>query len=63
MVSNMTQDKPLRKLSEYMLDLISEKDELVPGWMGTGVLNAAESKGRLSVIVRDALHENAWEKR
>ena len=46
-----------------MLDLISEKDELVPDWMGTGVLNAAESKGRLSVIVRDALHENAWERR
>jgi len=46
------------------LDLISEKDELVPGWMGTDILNAMESKGgTVSVIIRDALHENVWGRR
>jgi pimeloyl-ACP methyl ester carboxylesterase len=58
--SNMSQDSLLRRLSNDMLVLLSEKDELVPNWMGTGILNAAKSKGRSSVVIRDALHENAW---
>jgi hypothetical protein len=46
-----------------MLVLLSEKAELILNWMGTGILNATRSKGRSSVIIRDALHENAWEQR
>jgi hypothetical protein len=43
-----------------MLVLLSEKDELVPNWMGMAILNATKSEGRPSVVIRDALHENAW---
>ena len=46
-----------------MLVLLSEKDELVPNWMGMGILNATKSKERSSVVIRDALHETAWEQR
>lgn len=41
----MLQDSLLRRLSEDTLDLLGGKVELVPGWMGTGILNAKESKG------------------
>lgn len=61
--SNTSQDSLLRRLSEDMLVLVSEKDELVPNWMGMGILDATKSKGRPSVIIRDSLHENAWEQR
>jgi len=44
-----------------MLVLLSEKDELVPNWMGRGILDATRSGGRSSVVIRGALHENAWE--
>ncbi|KAF9647300.1 hypothetical protein BDM02DRAFT_3170324, partial [Thelephora ganbajun] len=59
--SNMSQNSLLWRLSKDMLVLLSEKDELVPNWMGMGILNATKSKGRSSVVIRDALHENAWE--
>ena len=59
--SNMPQDSLLRRLSKDMLVLLSGKDELVPNWMGMGILNATKSEGRSSVVIRDALHENAWE--
>lgn len=61
--SNTSQGSLLRRLSRDTLVLISEKDELVPGWMGAGILNAMKSKGGSGVIIRDALHENAWEQR
>lgn len=61
--SSASQDSLLRKLSKDMLVLLSEKDELVPNSMGMDILNAMEPKGRSSVVIEDALHENAWEKR
>ena len=61
--SNASQDSLLRRLSKDMLVFLSEKDELVPNWMGRSILNAIRSEGRSSVVIRDALHENAWEKR
>jgi len=45
-----------------MLVLLSEKDELVPNRMGMDILGAAGLEGRSSVVIRGALHENAWEK-
>lgn len=59
--SNMPQSSLLWRLSKDMLVLLSEKDELVPNWMGMGILNATKSKGTSSVVIRDALHETAWE--
>lgn len=61
--SNMSQDSLLWRLSKDILVLLSEKDELVPNRMGEDILNAMGSRGRPSVIIRDALHENAWEQR
>ena len=58
--SSMSQDSLLWRLSKDMLVLLSGKDELVPNWMGMGIFNATKSEGRQSVIIRDALHENAW---
>lgn len=59
--ANTPQDSLLRRLSESMLVLLSEKDELVPNSMGRDILSATKSKGRSSVVIQDALHENAWE--
>lgn len=59
--SSASQGSLLWKLSKDMLVLLSEKDELVPNWMGMSILDAVKSKGRSSVVIRDALHENAWE--
>jgi len=59
--SNMPQDSLLRRLSKDMLVLLSEKDEVVPNWMGRSILDATRSEGWSSVVIRDALHENAWE--
>lgn len=61
--SNMPQDSLLWRLSRDMLVLLSEKDELVPNWMGMAILDATKSEGRSSVVIQDALHENAWEQR
>lgn len=61
--SNMSQGSLLRRLSKDMLVLLSEKDELVPNRMGMEILNATKSKERSSVVILDALHENAWEQR
>ena len=46
-----------------MLVLLSEKDELVPNSMAMDILNATKSKGISNVIIRDALHEDAWKQR
>lgn len=43
-----------------MLVLLSEKDELVPSSMAIDILNATKSKRTSSVVIRDALHEDAW---
>lgn len=59
--SNMPQDSLLRRLYKDMLVLLSGKDELVPNWMGMSILNATKPEGRSGVVIRDALHENAWE--
>lgn len=61
--SSMSRDSLLWRLSEDTLILVSEKDELVPNWMGVGILDATKSEGGSSVIIRDALHENAWEQK
>jgi len=59
--SNVSQNSLLRRLSNDILVLLSEKDELVPNRMGEGILNAMRPRGSSSVVIRDALHENAWE--
>jgi len=59
--SSMSQDSLLRRLTESMLILLSERDELVPNSMGIDILNATGSKHPSTVVIRDALHENAWE--
>lgn len=61
--SSASQNSLLRRLSKDMLVLLSEKDELVPNSMGMDILNAVEPEGRPSVVIQDALHENAWEQR
>lgn len=58
--STMSQNSLLWRLSRSMLVLLSEKDELVPSSMAVDIINATKSKGRPSVVIRDALHENAW---
>lgn len=58
--SHMSQSSLLRRLSKQMLVLLSEKDELVPNSMGMDIVNATKSN---STVIRNALHENAWEQR
>lgn len=58
----------LRRLAKDMLVFLSEKDEVVPIEMGSEIFEAANTgknagKGvRRKIIVRGALHENAWDK-
>lgn len=67
----------LGRLSKGMMILVSEKDEMVPNEMGRALWLAGEDgeassnevehghPGRSGgiVVIRDALHENAWERR
>ena len=59
-VSHMSQGSLLRRLSKSMFLLLSEKDELVPNSMAMDIVRAAKSKMVSSVVIQDALHENAW---
>jgi fermentation-respiration switch protein FrsA (DUF1100 family) len=66
----------LKRLLPHMMVLVSEKDELVPKEMGTELFDAGVGSrvagedtdkalagiGR-KVVIKDALHENAWEQR
>ncbi|EED83234.1 predicted protein [Postia placenta Mad-698-R] len=71
-----TKDRPdalLARLSANMLMLLSEKDEVVPMSMGAELYDASETDQKGSrddglsvkrrVIIRGALHENAWTER
>ncbi|KAF9464047.1 Alpha/Beta hydrolase protein [Collybia nuda] len=57
----------LKRLAGNMLILLSENDEIVPPAMGTELYNAAVVSSAAAtprlVVVKDALHENAWDKR
>lgn len=60
-------NKTLKRLAGNMLMLLSENDEIVPPAMGIELYDAAAAssagaKPRM-VVVKDALHENAWNKR
>ncbi|KAL0954385.1 hypothetical protein HGRIS_003370 [Hohenbuehelia grisea] len=60
----------LKRVARDMLMLLSEKDEVVPCEMGTSLFDLSE-RGRgatagglgRKVIIKDALHENAWQQR
>lgn len=66
-------DALLARLSANMLMLLSEKDEVVPMSMGAELYDASETDQKGSrddglsvkrrVIIRGALHENAWTER
>ncbi|KAF9810493.1 hypothetical protein IEO21_06888 [Rhodonia placenta] len=71
-----TKDRPdalLARLSANMLMLLSEKDEVVPMSMGAELYDASETDQKGSrddglsvkrrVVIRGALHENAWTER
>lgn len=64
----------LKRLRKHTLLLVSEKDEMVPREMGEELWLAAQQEGQPGkddypstggrmVIVKDALHENMWQKR
>jgi uncharacterized protein len=60
----MTPDSLLYRLSRDMLLILSEKDELVPKSMGSALFDMAEGDGiRRKLEIRDALHENAWQRK
>lgn len=60
----------LKRLTEDMMMILSEKDEVVPKEMGAELFevavgsraNANDRVGR-KIVIQDALHENAWEQR
>lgn len=54
----------LQRLSHGMLVLLSEKDEVVPISMGTELFDIVQGGGmRRKVIIKSALHDNAWQRR
>ncbi|KAG5638730.1 hypothetical protein H0H81_010540 [Sphagnurus paluster] len=64
---------PLVRLSRKMLVLVSENDEVVPRTMGAQIVKAAAERdvqsgagdpvrGPQLVVIRGALHENAWDR-
>lgn len=59
----------LERLSRNVLVLLSEKDEMVPPTMGKTIFEATEDATqrddmpRRCVIIKDALHEDAWVRR
>lgn len=74
-MQNMHEASLLRKLSQNMLVLLSEKDEVVPTEMGRALFEAASDtptvipspkplmrRGEL-VVIRGALHEDGWMRR
>jgi pimeloyl-ACP methyl ester carboxylesterase len=68
-----SQDSTLKRLAGNMLVFLSENDEIVPPEMGMELYNAAVAAGGgqrgtddatlRMVVVKDALHENVWDKR
>ncbi|THH30537.1 hypothetical protein EUX98_g3660 [Antrodiella citrinella] len=62
-------DSLLRKLSPTLMLLLSKDDELVPNTMGESLFDASgglctsEAHVRRKVVLRNALHENAWKER
>lgn len=62
-VTNTSEESLLGKLSRSMLVMVSEKDELVPPTMGEQLFHAAsagEGSTKRYVVIKGALHENAW---
>lgn len=62
----------LGRVKKDMLIMVSEKDEVVPREMGEGLWHVGKESGDTEegsgslgrhVVIRDALHENAWERR
>ncbi|KDQ20983.1 hypothetical protein BOTBODRAFT_26993 [Botryobasidium botryosum FD-172 SS1] len=61
----------LRRIGQGMLIINSEKDEIVPLWMGDAMCNTVKASFRDTsgrpptrrVIIPTALHENAWRRR
>jgi pimeloyl-ACP methyl ester carboxylesterase len=57
-------DSLLARLSQDMLVLLSEKDEVVPNSMGSELFDLVGGEGsRRKVTIQDALHEDAWQQR
>ncbi|CAL1712175.1 unnamed protein product [Somion occarium] len=69
-MQNPQQDSLLCNLSNNMMVMLSEKDELVPTSMGRSLLDASKNKvgndlanqHKRIIVVRNALHEDAWTK-
>lgn len=66
---NKNKGSTLARLSQDMLVLLSEKDEMVPKEMGEALFEAAltsaneDGSRAKKVVVADALHENMWEQK